>query len=491
MYTIEKFFSSALWFSFGLVLNRIKYILLSIIVLRLGSTNLAIFYVSFYLINEFSSLANRLVSSSYNRSLRDQSFISSRKNLQAAINSCLQLSFILGLGSAVIIFLLASPIAFLIRDDTFVQTIKLLSLATPFLIITHQIIQVLTVLARYKTAVILHNIIEAASTLVFAYLTVFVFKSGVYAVLVWQVGAIILSSFLAIFLLYRTLPSFHLSLKPLPIPARTSTTILFNALFIMLWAQADIFIVGFYFGATKLGNYIALLVAPHLVYAIATNIFGMFLHVASSFYENPKKITFFAQKVTQLAITLATPLTIFLILYPQETLRSILRIHAEVDPLALKIFSLAFLIRIIAWVGGQVLIVARKASLNMKINVNLSLLAIPLLIFVTPRYGFLGIAGVTLGLAVFEVLTKTFLTYLKTGTAFISVKTIKILLVGFGFYIINRFILFFDFEFFLLSFPIAFLVALWLFKCLERNDWVLFWTKTQSKRLISTEENTL
>ncbi len=475
MYSIEKFFHSTLWFSFGLVLNRIKYILLSIIVLRLGSTNLAIFYVSLYLINEFSSFAVRIVSSSYNRFLRDGAFINKGGNLKVTVNSSLQLALLFGLAGAVLIFFLAEPIALLIKNNAFAPAIRLLALAVPFLIVKRQITQMLSVLAKYKEAVVIQYILETVIVLSFAYLTVFVLKMDIYAVLGWQVAAIILACFMAITLLYKTIPKFQISLKSfLPLPMQTSPTILSNALFIALLAQADILIVGFYLGAMRLGNYIALLVAPHLIYTIATNIFGMFIHTAAPFYRETEKVTLLAQKVLQYILILAVILTIFIIIYPQEMLYGVIQIHAKVDPLALRLFTLAFFIRIIGWLAGQVLIVARHSRENMFINALVAIIALPLVIFITPKYGFTGLGFVFLGVFLLETLIKTALVYQKTRIHFISNKGLKILLIGVIFYILNTFVIRMDFRLFIPYFIFSFLFLLIITGSLGISDWFLF-----------------
>ena len=491
MYNVEKFFSSTLWFSFGLVLNRIKYILLSVIVLRLGSTNLAIFYVSLYLINEFSSFAIRIVSSSYNRFLRDGAFIDKKENLKATVNSSLQLALLFGLAGAVLIFFLAEPIALLIKNNAFVQAIRLLALAVPFLIVKRQITQMLSVLTKYKEAVVLQYILETVIVLSFAYFTVFVLKTDIYTVLGWQVAAIILSCFAALILLYKTMPKFQISLRPfLMIPIQTSPIILSNALFIALLSQADILIVGFYLGATRLGNYIALLVAPHLIYTIATNSFGMFLHTATPFYQETKKVTLLAQKVLQYILILAVILTILIIIYPQEMLYSVIQIHTKIDPLALRLFTLAFFIRIIAWLAGQILIVAKKSRENMFINALVAIITLPLVILITPRYGFTGLGFVFLGVFLFETLTKTTLAYQAARIPFVSNKSLKILLIGVVFYILNTFVIQMDFRLFIPYFVFSFLLLLIVFGSLSVDDWFLFNKIFQRGRKIAktTEE---
>ena len=469
----EAFRSSILWFSFGIVLNRIKYILLSIMIFRLGLTNLAIFYVSVYFVNEFSSFANRLVSSSYNRFLRNQSFISNEKNLHAAINSSLQLSFILGLASLLVVFFLAKPIALLIRNDSFVQTIQLFSLAVPFIILTNQITQILTLLARFREAVILHYILDAAFVLVSAYIAVFIFKSSLHTVLVWQIIALVLSSLMALFVVHRSVPTFRLSVGFPQVPIHISSTIFSNALFIMIFSHSDVLVVGYYYGSLVLGKYIALLVAPHIIYAIATNMFAMFLHVADSFYTDIRRVTLFAQRVLQYILLLAIPLTVLLILYPQRVVNDIMKIHVLIDSLALQMLSIAFFMRIIAWVAGQILIIRKKSKENMRINVLLSLIAVPLLILITPIYGFVGVASVLLAIAIFETCIKSILTYKKTGVHFISAKSIKISFIGICLYFIYSLLLPSDFGLSIFSFPFIFFIALLAFRCIDSDDWAI------------------
>lgn len=456
-------------------------------IFRLGLTNLAIFYVSVYFVNEFSSFANRLVSSSYNRFLRNKSFISNEKNLHAAINSSLQLSFILGLASLLVVFFLAKPIALLIRNDSFVQTIQLFSLAVPFIILTNQIMQILTLLARFREAVILHYILDAAFVLVSAYIAVFIFKSSIHTVLVWQIIALVLSSLMALFVLHRSVPTFRLSVGFPQVPIHISSTIFSNALFIMIFSHSDVLVVGYYYGALVLGKYIVLLVAPHIIYAIATNMFGMFLHVADSFHSDTRRVTLFAQRTLQYILLLAIPLTVLLMLYPQEIVNNVIQIHMRVDPLTLQLFSIAFFLRIIAWMAGQTLIVCKKSKENMKINVLISIAAIPLLIFITPIYGLVGVASVLLIISILEVLIKSILTYTKTGVNFISAKSIKTLLVGVFFYFIYSFVLPLDFGVSILSFPLIFFIALLAFRCIDSADWALLTRQMRSS--INIENN--
>ncbi|QQG44337.1 MAG: oligosaccharide flippase family protein [Candidatus Roizmanbacteria bacterium] len=480
MHTIEKFLHSVIWFSLGLVLHRIKYILLSLIVFQLGTTNVAIFYISIYLMTEFSSFANRLTSSSYNRFLRDKRFSFDKEHLNAVINSTLQLSLILGLINALMIFFLADPIANLIKNSSFSQTIKLMSLAVPFLVVTNQVIQILSLLTKYKEAVIFHNIIESLLVLSFAGIALTFFKPSIYTILSWQIAAIIISFIIALGLLYRSLPSFKLNLTLLAIPIRISSVIFLNSTFILLLNHIDIFIVGALFGSKQLGSYIGLLVAPHLIYAIATNVFGMFIHTADSFFADTKKVTVFSRKVIESILILASLLTLFLLLFPQETLQNILRLHIRIEPLTLKLLSLSFFIRIIAWMAGQILIVTKHSDKNMQINVFISLIAAPLFIFFIPKYGFFGASLSFLLISLCDVLLKTLFVYTKTSVSFISVKAIKILLIGLFFYIINGLVPV-NFNFFVIYFPFLFIAVLFLLKGIELEDFILLKHKLNKK----------
>jgi len=160
-------------------------------------------------------------------------------------------------------------------------------------------------------------------------------------------------------------------------------------------------------------------------------------------------------------------------LYPQEIVNNVIQIHMRVDPLTLQLFSIAFFLRIIAWMAGQTLIVCKKSKENMKINVLISIAAIPLLILITPIYGFVGVASVLLAIAIFETCIKSILTYKKTGVHFISAKSIKTLLVGVFFYFIYSFVLPLDFGVSILSFPLTFFVGLLAFRCIDSADWAI------------------
>jgi len=174
-------------------------------------------------------------------------------------------------------------------------------------------------------------------------------------------------------------------------------------------------------------------------------------------------------------------------LYPQEIVNNVIQIHMRVDPLTLQLFSIAFFLRIIAWMAGQTLIVCKKSKENMKINVLISIAAIPLLIFITPIYGLVGVASVLLIISILEVLIKSILTYTKTGVNFISAKSIKTLLVGVFFYFIYSFVLPLDFGVSILSFPLIFFIALLAFRCIDSADWALLTRQMRSS--INIENN--
>lgn len=476
MYSIKKFFHSVLWFSIGLVLNRIKYIILSIIVWQVGSLNLSLFYVSMYLANEFSLFAGRLTSSSYNHNLKNEKYITDKQKLNAVITASLLATLILGLLSAVIVFLLAYPISLVLKNQSFVYTIRLLSLSIPFLAIINQVMQILFLLTRYKEAVIFFNIVETALILIGAYISFLLLKLDIFTGLGWQVVAIIISAVLSVILLYKTVPEFKLIFskpKLLQIPLRFSPLVIFNSIFLVILNHADLLIVGYFFGAQLLGNYIALLVAPHLVYAIGVNMFRMFPHTASQFYQEPQKITFFSQRVIEIIIVLSFTLTIFILLYPKETLNDILQIKGNIDATAIRLFSLAFFIRITSWLGGQILMATKHYKENMAINIIFSLLSIPIFLYMIPTYSFLGAATSTLTIVSLEVIVKVFVVYNKPKIYFISDKTLRILFIGGIFYIISL-LMRVKFDVFILYFPILFIISLLFFRCINSNDIKIF-----------------
>lgn len=474
MYTIEKFFHSTFWFGLGLLLNRTKYILLTIIVLPLGLTNVAIFYVSIHLINSLSSFANRLISSSYNRFLRDERFLSDETKLHSILNSSIILSFAIGVGGAFIVFLLAFPLGLLIKEPLLIKTIQLLSLVVPFLVIIRQVMQILSLLARYKEAVLFYNVLEASITLLFGYSAVSIFRSDVYTILAWQVVAMMLSSLFAVYLLHRVIPRFRLDPNSWHMPAKFSLTIFLNALSLMLFMQVDLLIVGFYFGLLTLGSYIGLLVAPRMIYTSATSIFGMFIHTIASFYNDQRKLTMFSEKVLRLSLIITIPFVLLLLLYPHETVRDILHIHIRIDERALQLLSLAFFIRIGGWLAGQLLVITKHARENMLVNATILLGTIPLLLFATPTYGIVGVSVILLVAASLEVAIKIMLTYIKLRVYFLSTRIIKTLAIGVGLYIIMHFFMAVGFVSFLIFLPLVYTVALILFRCVNLHNWLKY-----------------
>ena len=392
MYTIDKFFHSTFWFGLGLLLNRTKYILLTIIIFHLGLINVAIFYISIYFVSSIASFVHRLVSSNYNRFLRDRAFLAEAKNLHATLNSSLALSLSLGVGASFITFFLSWPIAALFKEPQLVKTIQLLSLTIPFLIMSRQITQILSMLARYREAVIFHNIIDTTLTLVVAYASIVLFTSNLYTALLWQVLVTILSALIGIVLLHKIVPTFRLDFTRIHIPVKLTKTIVINASFALLFSQGDIFIVGFYFDLLTVGSYIGLLVIPRLLYAIATSVFGMFLPTAASFSKEKEKMAFFSKKVFRYMLIVSFPLLLLVLLYPKET-GAIIHVHA-IDQTTLQLFALAYFLRSWGWLGGQVLIASKTAYTNMKINAFLTIFVIFSEIVIRLRFGFKGIGWV-------------------------------------------------------------------------------------------------
>lgn len=482
MYDINKFIHSVVWFSLGIVLSRIKYLLLSILIIQLGFKEVAIFYVTIYLTTQFSLFANRLASSGYNRFLRNRSFIENKANLNAAVNSSLQFSFLMGLIMALMVFFMAKPIALFLKSDLLLQTVELFAIAVPFLTITNQVIQILSLLTKYKAAIIFHNIIEALGVLVTAYLTIIVFHLDIVSVLAWQIATIILSSLLALYLLSNCVPKFRYTLKILETPIKISHVIFLNSFFVVIFKNFDVFVMGYYFGVYTLGKYVGLLVIPHLVYEIATNSFGMFIHTAISFSLDKKKLIIFSQKVTEYILILSSAFTLIVLLYPDE-IPNLIHIHIKFDPLVLRILSVAFFIKTISWVGGQILITTKNQRDNMIINSSISLLAAILFIIAIPKYGFLGAGLVFLITSFVDMIIKIRLAY-KEGVFFISDKSIKVLLISLFFYSINlltnvKIGLFFSY------FPITFIFTLIGLGCIEGKDLLLI--KKHLKRKLNPD----
>ncbi len=472
MNSLEKFVHSIFWFSVSLFLNRVKYIIMSIIVSRLGLTNLAIFYISLYLVNEFSSFSNRLISSVYNRYLRDPKVIGGSKQLSQVLASVFQSSLLLSVMGGIIIYLLSYPLAALLHNNQYLRSIQLLSIASPFLIMTEQIMQTLLMMTRFREAVMFHNFVEAFVAIAAAFISVVVFHLDVYSVLQWQVGAIVLSLLLALLLAFILLPRFSFSVI-LPKPLNLSSIIFFNALFIFLFSHADILLVGFFLGSENLGKYIALLVAPHLIFSLGNIVFKMYLQTADAFREDYVKLKSFTRKVTQYLVITASMFVLFLLLYPTETLNKILFLHINPDLFAIRLLTLAFFLRTIAWIAGQIQIVTKNSGMNMNITILTTLITIVLLAFAIPAYGLRGVAMVLLLSAAAEALVRTFWVYRYSKIYFISRTTLTLFVLGLFYYLLFKFILPLGFTSFLIYFPFLFIIGLIIFGCLDLTDIVV------------------
>lgn len=473
MFNLEDFSRSVLWFSLGLILNRIKYILLTVIVAALHSSGLSVFYISFFIINEVSSFANRLVSSSYNRFLRDKNYTASPDELNKVINSSLQISLMIGLVSSAVIFMAAEPLAFLIKSDQLASSIKILSLALPFIVLSNQVIQMLTMLTKLREAIIFHYFFETILVLGFAYISISLLGGGMRDVLIWQVGAAVVSAVTAGSILYVVIPRFRLTAKILPVSFKTNPVILLNGTALLLFSFADVLAVGFFFGYRKLSEYVAILVGPHLIYAMASTVFAMYLQMAYSFKEDIDKLTRFSQKVMQFILILLSLTTLLLMIYPQQTLTNLIHINIGFNSTALVVLSLAFFIRSIGWMAGQILIVSQKSSLNAAINALIYVIAAPLYVVLIQRYGILGAAYLTLFLSTLDFLVKTFFVYSKLKIWFISRQSYKIGATALVSYFIFRYGIRLDFYYFLALYPALFLGILIIIKAIRRKDLIV------------------
>lgn len=466
---IEAFRKSVIWFSAGLVLNRIKYFLLSIIVLQMGLNNLAIFYLSIRLVNEFSSSLNRFIGSTFNKFLRDEKFISVPNNLNNVINDSLITSSILGLMGGVIILLLADPIAYLLKNASIAPALSLLSASVPFIVVTNQIVQTLMLRAKFRDVVVFQHILEAIFMISFAYVAIVIIKTNVFIVLLLQVIAFVISLPAALFFLRSTASNWHFKVEPPKLPLNLSKAAIFTPFSVGLFNLADLLVIGFYLGTITLGIYIAMLVGPMLIFAIATSVFGMFIHAVSPLRQDPQRVKRISAKVLNYIFILATPLTLLFLLYPEKTVSTI-GIHAPIDPQVVRLLSLAFFIKIVAWMAERVLMVARIANLNMLINVFISFSVFALLILTIPQYGLVGASLILAGAALMEAVAKTVLVYKNTQIYFISQKSLKTISLGIIIYVLSQFVIFLSFSLFVPLLILAFLTGIFFVKSLDKND---------------------
>lgn len=485
----RNFFTSVFWFSIGVVLNRIKYILITSIVIQLGLVQMAIFYFSIHYLHQLAVFFNRIISSSYNRFLRDDDFISQKENLMDVIYSSLQLSFIFGIIGGVFVYISAVPIAILFKNELLTPAIVILAIGMPFLIVTGQVIRIMSMLKKFKEAVLFHSFVETFIVVGSAFVSILVFHADFKTVLLWQVYAMITSCLLALCLLFFSVSGFTLFFRFLPKKATISAVTFNNSLFIFIIDLADLFIVGYFLGIRNLAIYFAMLVAPHLIYQIGTNIFSMYLHTASSFYNDKKRLSLFSQRVMQGIVTILVPLVILFFLYPQEMFSKILYIHTPLDAVAVKLLSLAFFLRTISWMAGQILIVTKKNKENMKIHLILSALAVPLLIIFVPWGGFLAVAVLFCILFALECIIKVFLVYHLSSVYFLSSKSIKTLFLSIFIIFVFTYGFRVDFLAFLLYFPPSFCVLLLLFGCIGKEEFALIKRKIGPKESFVTFED--
>lgn len=464
---LEAFRFSILWFSSGIVLNRAKYIILSIIVSQLGLINLVTFYLTIRIVTEIASLTNRFIGGTYNRFLRDHE--KATQKLDDIINDSLKLSAILGCFGGLIVFLSAHPIAFLIKNNQLTLAIQLFSLSVPFMVITNQAIQILSLKTRFKEVVVFQYVLESALVLVAAYFAINLLKSNMTTVLILQVVANIIFLPLAIFFLKKSLRGWKLKVGHFVLPINFSPPAIYTPLSVGLINVLDLLIIGFYLGTLALGLYIAMLVGPSLVFAIAINSFGMFTHTISVISDK-EKVVRLCQKVLQYILIIATPLTLSIILYPQDTFNKIIQTNAPVQPEVVKLLALGFYLKIFSWMAERVLIVEKIAKLNAIINVSLSIVTLPLLLIVVPKLGLLGAALIVFIVAIVEVVFKTILAYRNTNIHFLSKETIKTVFLGIVMYIIFNSAIIIDFNSFLVYSSFLYLAGIIFLGCFKKHD---------------------
>lgn len=483
MYSVNKFFNSALWLSFGLVLDRIKYLIIGILIFKLGPANVAIFYISIHLVNELALFGNRIISSVFNRFFRDETITASSESFNKIANFSLQMALAIGIISALVVYLLAFPISWIIKDLSYVSTIHTLSFAVPFIILTNQILQILLLLTRFRAVVLFSHFIQAVIVLSAYYIAIYFFNIQIYDLMYWQVTVSVAAFAIALLLFHRAVPGFRLDFRYHKLWPNISSISLKYALGLLAFNFADMLIVGYYFGTIKLGQYMATIFGPHLIFAIATASFSMFIHTALSWSSDIVKVTLLARKTMQFIFVVATPLTLLIVLFPSEIINQLFRIHTHINTLAVQILSVAFFIRLFGWMGSQILILRRKQAISVQISVMLSIMAIPLMLFLAPIYGFVGVALAVLTVSVLESLLKTFILYRIERVYFLSSDTLKMLGLGLIFYLLFR--LWSSDGYFILQgigLPILFLIVLVVTKSLKMSDWILFTQESRSNK---------
>lgn len=468
----DVFLKSIPWFSIGIILNRAKYIILTGIVLQLGVLSVAIFYLSIHLVNELSIFLNRLISSSYNHYLRDEKFMIENKKRNNLITSYIQTSVLFGIIGGILVFFLAFPISLLLNNSIFVPSLEMLSVSLIFMVILHANMKILSLLKKFKEVVLFQNFIEAILILVGTYISISYFKANLQTVIIWQGISFFFSMLVSYLLLLTLVPKFHFVFRLFPMGLKISSISFDNGIFILLLRLADLFIIGYFLGVRNLGLYFAFLVIPHLIYQVGTGLCSMFIHTAASFYEDRNRLIHFSQKVTQLIVILLTFGLVILFVYPQESLR-LFFIHAKINYFILGILSLGYFLRVLGWMGGQILIVTKKVTENVSVNIVIPLIGIPLLLVITPRYGLVGVALIALGLSIADALLKMYFTYKKAKVFYVSWQSMKIMLVGVLIFLFSKYVYVSSFFIFLLYFPCAFIILLLLVGGIDRRDLLL------------------
>ncbi len=465
---LEAFRSSILWFSLGLVLNRTKYIILSIMVFQMGLTSVVVFYISIRLVTEIGSAINRLIGGNFNRLLRDEAILSDNERYTQTINDSLKIALFLGSLGFFITLLLSGLIAMLLKESQLSNSIRLFSVTIPFTVATNQILLILSMRARFREVVFFQYILETILVLSLAFLTIHVWQAPLYTILFWQVTANIFFLPLSLFFLKKSIPFWHPQIEKPKIQFNFTFQTLYTPLSVGLINFLDLLIIGYFLGSTGLGLYIAMIVGPHLIFAVCTNMFGMFAHTIANI-KDTKRIQYISQKVLQYILIVATPLTLLLILYPSQTLDKIIQIHAPVDPIVIQLLSLTFYAKIFSWMAERILITLKFSRQNGLINIILSITTLLLLIIVTPRFGIRGVASILLVMAISEVLIKFFLNLRKTQISFISFQSLKVLFLALVIYIVTKSFMFSFFNF-LILFAIFYLTGIIFLKIFEKTD---------------------
>lgn len=473
MYSAKSFFKSTLWLGGGVVLSRLKYIFLATVVSHIGSLNLAIFYLTIHFIYEFANFSSRLVSASYNRFLRDKQYVSNKHRLNAAISSCLQTSLLLGVLLFILFVILAYPLAWLVKEPLLVSSFQTFALAIPFIVINNQVIQVFSLLNKYKELVIFQNFIETVLMLLSAYISVILTRQNIINVLAWQVIALAGSSIFALIMLFKVFKSFKLTKGFLPVSLNLSSIVFTNNIFLTLLNYADLFIIGFYLGPKMLGDYIALLVVPHFTYGLIISTFAMYIHVGNIYWEKGIKFFNFTKKVIRYGVVIVAFLTVLIVLYPLPVVHDIFLLNIRVKKELVEIFALVFFLKTLSWFGSQVLIIAKCSNLNRNLNGLLLLISLPAYIYSVPKFGFLGLGVAMLSVAILELIIKAVLVMQKTNINIFNKKNTISLLTALFVIVTEKYIINLNFNLFLVFFPIFYFGLLFVFKVLEKQD-ILF-----------------